>query len=111
MGNLTQTLSDTETKAWIYNGRWVADCPRNDCANVELADSVNDIFRCSNCGKTAWIEFPENHSQLMNILWERPIPQSRNWFYPDQPLAIKANLPHGQTVDDLIAENREHGVL
>jgi len=108
MENSIQTLSDTE--AWVYNGQWVADCPRDDCNNVELANDTYNVFTCSNCGMIAFLNFPKFSQDIMQELSLRPIPQSRNWFYPDQPLAIKAGLPHGQTVNDIIQENREHGV-
>jgi hypothetical protein len=46
----------------------------------------------------------------MRILMLRPIPRNRNWYPQDHPVALKFNIPHGQSPADLLAENEEHGV-
>jgi hypothetical protein len=113
-------------RAYVYSGDWVADCPRA-CGNVEhlyarsnprnpASPRVAQLpgFRCSYCkfGDTdiVPIDWPPNMADIAAVLVLRPIPHTRNWYPKDHDTAVKFNIPHGQTVDDLRAENAEHGV-
>lgn len=107
--------------AYVYNGEWVADCPAG-CNNVEFLyrqshmNGARDIrlsfFQCSNCAFTTdKIVWPRREHEIIEILRLRPIPGTRNWYPQDHPVAIKFNVPHGQTIQDLRAENEEHGVM
>ena len=117
------TLITNRARAWLYCGDWVADCPLTDCANVEflfdLIDPQNPnsartvrkpTFWCSNCKQVAEVEWCAAEAEVMDVVGRRPVPQTRNWYPADHPLAVLAGLPHGQTIADLLAENREHGV-
>lgn len=112
--------------AFVLYGDWVAECPMPDCGNVEhLFDRVNPRvptsprlvprqgFVCSYCGlrvETEWPE-PELIRGIMDALNKRPVPHTRNWFPADHPLALRMGVSeHGQSVEDLLAENDEHGV-
>jgi hypothetical protein len=107
-------------RAWVYAGDWVADCPVNGCGNVEYLYTPavpngpkvlkKPIFVCSNCGHQAVIYWPDHEMEILAILSKRPIPQNRNWFPQDHPLAVNSRVPHGQTIRDLMNENEEHGV-
>lgn len=107
-------------RAYIYNGEWVADCTRPGCGNVEFLYTparpggdrvhVKPIFVCSNCGHQAVIDWPGERDVLMAVLSRRPIPQTRNWYPSDHPVAVNFRIPHGQSVKDLMDENEEHGV-
>lgn len=87
-------------------GRWVADCPR--CPNAEhygadrqtghVGGLTRTTFTCSLCkyqGKPKW---PKERADIETVLARRVSPAEQNW------------LP-GETVRDLEAENRLHGVL
>lgn len=106
--------------AYVYSGEWVADCPAG-CNNVEFLfmqsrmngprDQRRSFYLCSNCAfATDRIVWPRREHEIMEILSARPVPQTRNWYPKDHPIAIKFKIPHGQTPDELRAESEEHGV-
>lgn len=114
-------------RAWVYCGDWVANCPRPEdpvtfkgCGGVEFLYEPTvpngprimekKIFVCSNCGFQAEISWPRRREDLLSVLMLRPDPTTRHWYPTDHPDAIRWNLPHGQTVSDLLEENEEHGV-
>jgi hypothetical protein len=112
--------------AFVYSGDWVAECPMPYCGNVEhLFDKVNPRvptsprllpkgeFTCSHCGLRVPIEWPEPEllAGVMDALNRRPVPHTRNWFPADLPFAVRQRIKeHGQSVEDLLAENAEYGV-
>lgn len=112
----------TPARAYVYCGDWVADCGREGCSNVEhLFTSARPngprilqrpFFSCSYCGYQTEIIWPEASfiADMMAVLMKRPIPNTRNWYPADHDTAVKFRIPHGQSVDDLKAENEEHGV-
>ena len=107
-------------RAYVYSGEWVADCPRTGCGNVEFLyrpsrprgprDLVVGVYLCSYCGMQADIAWPDNQHDILTVLARRPLPNTRNWYPTDHPVALRFGLPHGQSVRDLVAENEEHGV-
>ena len=114
-------------RAWIYAGELVASCPRpadpltgKGCGGVEYLyqasrirgprDTRKPFFQCSNCGQQASIEWPRREVDLLAVLMLRPVPETRNWYPADHPDAVHWNLPSGQSVKDLLAENEEHGI-
>jgi hypothetical protein len=117
------TIATPRTQAYIYGGEWVGDCPRPGCANVEYlweALQINGprirpkaFFACSYCGIQATIEWPSRDFQVaaMDVLMLRPIPATRNWYPKDHDVATRFRIPHGQSVEDLRAENEAHGVV
>ncbi|MFJ8049797.1 hypothetical protein [Streptomyces luteogriseus] len=115
-------LIAARARAYVYAGDWVADCPRG-CGSVEhlyaranprdpASPRVVQLpeFRCSYCGMTAPIDWPANLAAITTVLMLRPVPHTRNWYPKDHDTAVRFRVPHGQTVDELRAENREHGV-
>lgn len=115
-------LITARARAYVYSGDWVADCPRA-CGGVEhLYDRANPRnpnsprilqrteFHCSYCGMTAPIEWPADMTDILGVLMLRPVPHTRNWYPQGHGVAVRFRIPHGQTVDDLRAENLEHGV-
>ena len=115
-------------RAYVYAGEWVADCPRPDCYSTEFLFNPVDasrpagplnprmvrkpMFHCVNCGLICGMEFPPEdvRNEIMHVLAQRPVPQTRHWYPKDHPVAIAARIPHGQSPDDLRRENHEHGV-
>jgi hypothetical protein len=110
-------------RAYVYSGDWVADCPRDGCGSVEhLYDRINprnpgsprtvqkSEFRCSYCGMTASIDWPPQLAEITTVLMLRPVPHTRNWYPENHDTAVRFHVPHGQSIDELRAENREHGV-
>lgn len=118
-------LIQERARAYVYAGDWVADCPRG-CGNVEhLYQAASRIpgvprtvrvpsFRCSYCklgdAETVPVEWPDNMPDIMAVLMLRPIPHTRNWYPHGHETAVRCRIPHGQSVDELRAENAEHDV-
>jgi hypothetical protein len=107
--------------AYVYNGDWVADCPRG-CGGVEFLfgqvhmggprDLRKNFYQCSNCGHaTERIVWPRRFEEIMEVLNRRPMKQTRNWYPRDHPVAVRFKVPHGQTPAELLAEGEEHGVV
>ncbi len=84
--------------AEVNHGRWVAGCLF--CTGAQAAAPGVPFF-CFSCGMakndgyTANIIFPDNAEAIEQALLLRPM-ANRNWI-------------RGETIDFLIAENREHG--
>jgi hypothetical protein len=114
-------------RAYVYSGEWVADCPRpgalpgqSGCGNVEFLyrpariggprDVPVEFFMCSHCGMQAPITWPDDRHALHAVLMRREVPETRNWYPKDHPVAIRFRIPHGQSVRDLEDENEAHGV-
>lgn len=108
VGEVTERKPFVE--AYVNHGRWVADCNRPYCNNAMALDPHQIGFGCANCGMLADIVWPDNADDIWEALALRPVPQTRNWFPKDHRLAIIAGCPHGQTVKELLAEGRAHGV-
>lgn len=105
-------------RAYVYSGMWVADCPR-PCGNVERlftgspgrVQAKKTEFLCTYCNfVTVDIEWPKDAEEIESILSLRPIPYNRNWYPMNHSVAVKFRIPHGQTPEELRAENQEHGV-
>lgn len=94
-------------------GIWLANCPRPGCANAEhfgkhpdsghVGGLTGTAFKCGTvpvggCGLTCAAVWPDNVADIERLLLMRPIPSTRNW----RP---------GETLNDLLAENIEHGVI
>ena len=117
------TTQTPRAQAYAYSGEWVADCPR-ECGSTEfLFDHVvpgdlrsprltrKTTFYCTYCHLIADIEWAEHEELLMAELQKRPIPHTRNWYPRNHSVAVRHNIAHGQTVEELIAESQEHGVF
>lgn len=115
-----ETISQEKVRAYVYHGEWVGDCSRPGCNNVEYLYRPTapngprvrqvDFFICSHCGWQAFVTWPDRLLDISQVLAARPLPDTRNWYPADHPVAVKFNIPHGQTVKDLLDENEEHGV-
>ena len=117
--------SSTFAVPYVYHGEWVADCPQKDCANVEFMElkrdqgrgiagtrgERKDVFFCSYCKVMATsVHWPANADELMEVLERRPIPHTRNWYPEGHLTAIKFGIRDGETIDELRAENAQHGI-
>ncbi len=98
-------------QARVYSGMWIADCERPGCNSAQKLAPLQTEFCCINCQWTCLVEWPRDAVEITEVLNLRPIPHTRNWFPKNHWLAINQRCPHGQTVADLIAENKEHGVM
>jgi len=89
-------------QAEINHGRWIAHCA---CGGAEDVAPAEPVFYCLSCGnadndgRVMKIEFPDpsDREAIEAELLKRPEMETRNW------------LP-SETMDDLIAENRKHGL-
>ncbi len=80
--------------AYVNHGRWVADCA---CNGAELVAPDQQML-CGSCGARNTVKFPppKTKGKLETVLGARD-PHSQNWS-PDE------------TVDELVAQNIEHGL-
>jgi hypothetical protein len=98
-------MTPTPTARAYYNhGRWITDCPRPGCANAQALTPAQWVFECSNCLVRAPVEWPPNAAEITAELDRRPVPDTRNWFPEDHPLALASGRDHGQTVSQLADE-------
>lgn len=96
---------DNAVEAFVERGMWMAQCPKCNSAQVTSpADPrficVGDPTGCGNYyvgGKTVPVKWPKNREAIEAALITRP-QLFRNW----RP---------GETVKDLIRENKEHGLV
>lgn len=107
--------------AYMNHGRWVAACPRPGCMNAEMFGRCDDgtmggleaqRFTCrthdhtsdgrrvtyGGCGLKCPVDWPANIADLERVLLARPVPTNRNW----RP---------GETLEELVAQNFEHGIV
>lgn len=93
---------------YINYGRVVVDCPSDPaCGNAFLVKPGETQKYCNSagvCSTLFQLIVPSNLSELLAELDRRPDRSTRNWFPANHPLALRAGLPHGQTVADLAAE-------
>lgn len=85
--------------AYVNRSSWAVNCPF--CRDALVAQP-GEPFYCRNClmqangGYAREVYFPDERAEIERILLLRANPDTRNW------------APH-ETVDDLKAENLEHG--
>jgi hypothetical protein len=113
-------MTNIHARAYVYAGDWVADCPAG-CSNVEFLhrrENPTDpssprtlrqpVFYCTYCHVVAPINWPDDEDEITRVLARRPLAHTRNWYPRDHPVALAAGIPHGQLVDELLAEELEH---
>jgi hypothetical protein len=100
----------TYTQAYNNHGRWIADCIRPYCANAETLRSGQQDAVCSNCGYYMRVEWPTDIELIQAALVVRPVPNTRNWAPAGHRQALLTGFPNGQSVKQLLAENRDYGV-
>lgn len=87
--------------ARVNHNRWIVDCP--DCNGAEFVWLDQLVMMCQSCwnssvgGKWRRVRIPADVQQIEAALEKRHAPQNRNW----EP---------GETVADLKADNRAHGL-
>lgn len=93
--------------AYINHDRVVVDCPYG-CGNAYKLMKNTSVILCEEpkggCGQEFQVRVDDKMSDLLAELRKRPAKTNRNWFPENHPLAVRGNMPHGQTVADLAAE-------
>lgn len=99
---------EQKAKVWMYQGQWVADCPRG-CGNVEKYGRCDDgttggldrnRFYCrlshGGCGLTCVPDWPYRRAEIETLVLGRPFRDNQNWR-PDEDLLdlLRENLTHG----------------
>lgn len=88
--------------AAVYQSRWLVKCPW--CAGATIMDPNDLRFFCADCCNAGAgfryvpVYRRPDWREVMAQLMKRPDPQTRNC------------LPH-ESLDDLIAEDRAHGIV
>ena len=80
--------------AYVNHGRWVADCDTPYCTEAQRVQP-GAVFLCGNCGQSYQPTFPDDKVLIDAALDRRIVPATQNWMV-------------GETVNDLINENRQH---
>jgi len=91
---------------YVNHGRVIVDCPAECGSAYKIVPGQTQQLCNAAGGCTALFSLviPVNLADLVTELDKRPKPQTRNWFPEGHSLALRANLPQGQTVEDLRAE-------
>ncbi len=89
------TFQGETIRARIEAGSWLADCPCKGAQYVRRGEQM----LCGDCGADHDVEFPppKKQERIEHLLGLRPNQVNRNWT-------------PGETVEDLEAENIDHGV-
>lgn len=104
-------LIKAHARARVNHGRWIADCPRRYCANAVKLTPGQPTFHCSGgggCQMVAPVEWPADAATIWDVLLERPVPSTRNWYPAGHVEAVRLGLPHGQTPAELRTEQAEY---
>jgi hypothetical protein len=87
--------------AFVSGGRWLVQCPA--CHSAQYTTQADPRFFCIDClnehakGKWLPVVWPEDRAAIEAALEARPDHHTRTW------------MPH-ESVEDLHAQNAEHGV-
>lgn len=100
-------LITNHARAYVNHGRWIADCPA-DCGSARQLQPGEHMYQCGECLLVCTVDWPDDADDIWEALMERPIPKFRNWFPHQHDLALRANLPHGQTPAELREETKDH---
>lgn len=88
-------LSLAKPTVFVSGGKWVVRCL---CGNAPSVDPEWRMALCFECGaQYEGLDIPEEHREIAALLLRRPNVSNRHWSPPE-------------TVADLEAENRAHGV-
>ena len=88
----------TSATAEVIKGQWVVRCP---CGNAQFTSRAEKRFFCVSClnaeagGQWIKVTWPRKSEEGEAVLLARPFFDQRNWLA-------------GETLADLIAQNREH---
>ena len=101
------SITDEPARPYCEGGLWIAQCPQKWCVGADhygpgphtgrIGGLGEDRFTCPRCASVVGVQWPDNVDDIMHVLEQRPMPETRNW------------LP-GETVQDLIMENAVHGI-
>lgn len=100
---LTDVAIDAALDARVDAGRWIAECPDCHDAQYVWTAEAHPLFLCVTCFNATvgrrWrpVLIPSERAAIEAALEPRPMPHNRNWT-------------PGETVADLRAENRQHGI-
>jgi hypothetical protein len=82
-------------------GRWISRCPTALCTNAVQITRRQQRFECAGLGSCGWtspIVWPDDPEMVEAILGLRPDVSTRNWQL-------------GESLNDLVAENGQHGLM
>jgi hypothetical protein len=87
---------DAIVDVYVSHGRWVADCP---CGGGMVGSPELEEVACTDCATLYRVRFPDERErqQIEALLIARPHKKNRNW----RP---------GESVEDLRADNVQHGI-
>ncbi len=119
--------ANPKVKARLNHGRWIVDCPLG-CNSASLVypgkpyicgdhyprvfsddpgAAADEVARAYELKHVYDVVFPGDKADIERALKSRPL-DLQNWFPNGHPLAIEWDLPHGQSPQGLIDEERTH---
>ena len=104
---MTALITPPKARAYVNHDRWIAECPY-ECGSARVLERSETMFLCTECKSVSQVEWPADPDGIWEALQERRLPRTRNWFPEEHPLALKCNLPHGQTPKELRDEQAEN---
>lgn len=100
-------LTPAKARAYVNHGRWIADCPC-ECGSALSLEPKQTAYHCPECEWIGQVEWPDNADEIWEVLQERHVPRTRNWFPDNHFIALRTGSPHGQTVKELMQETAEN---
>lgn len=98
MGAVTALVS-WGNRVRVNWSRWIVDCDSAMCLGAMQVWPGQEWSRCGTCERVITnLVWPRDPEAIEAILCVRPDEESRNWVWPE-------------TIDDLVLENVEHGLL
>ena len=89
-------VADVRPAVYITAGMWQICCATPGCGNCPSVSSDWRLACCWDCGAVyEGLDMPADAERAVEVLLCRPVVASRNWT--------------GESVDDLVNENRAHG--
>lgn len=100
-------LITNNARAYVNHDRWIADCPF-ECGSARQLQPGEHMYQCAECLAICTVDWPDNADEIWEVLAERRAPRFRNWFPAGHDLAVRAGVPHGQTVAQLREETKDN---
>ena len=84
---LTMRPDKRKVRAYVNEGRWVADCPH--CGAGMLCAAANPATCCLGCGRVFSVTWPKRADEAVALLEVRPV-RNQNWNI-DEPVDALRN--------------------
>lgn len=98
--------------AFISDGRWVTNCPRDGCHNGPAADRATARAVCFDCGAVFSVEFPPEMGDVEDVLMDRPSEFNRHWTPGESPVSLAIeNIVRGLPAPKRLVDRIDDGIV